>query len=90
MLQLQAISKNFGGLQVLQDVSFTMPEGSIFGLIGPNGAGKTTIVNLITGLLRPSSGEIRFNDQDLSVVEPHKLRNSASPARFRTSAFSRK
>lgn len=73
MLQLQAISKNFGGLQVLQDVSFTMPEGSIFGLIGPNGAGKTTIVNLITGLLRPSSGEIRFNDQDLSVVEPHKI-----------------
>ncbi|MBR7793656.1 ABC transporter ATP-binding protein [Undibacterium sp. FT147W] len=73
MLQLQAISKNFGGLQVLQDVSFTMPQGSIFGLIGPNGAGKTTIVNLITGLLRPSSGEIRFNDQDLSVVEPHKI-----------------
>lgn len=73
MLQLQAISKNFGGLQVLQDVSFTMPEGSIFGLIGPNGAGKTTIVNLITGLLRPSSGEIRFNNQDLSVVEPHKI-----------------
>jgi len=73
MLRLQAISKNFGGLHVLQDVSFTMPQGSIFGLIGPNGAGKTTIVNLITGLLRPSSGEISFNGQDLTSVEPHKI-----------------
>ena len=73
MLRLQAISKNFGGLHVLQDVNFTMPQGSIFGLIGPNGAGKTTIVNLITGLLRPSSGEISFNGQDLTQVEPHKI-----------------
>lgn len=73
MLELQAISKRFGGLHVLQDVSFTMPAGSIYGLIGPNGAGKTTIVNLITGLLRPSSGQVRFNGQDLSSVEPHKI-----------------
>lgn len=73
MLRLQAISKNFGGLHVLQDVNFTMPQGSIFGLIGPNGAGKTTIVNLITGLLRPSSGEITFNGQDLTKVESHKI-----------------
>ncbi|MBC3868832.1 ABC transporter ATP-binding protein [Undibacterium oligocarboniphilum] len=73
MLELQAISKRFGGLHVLQDVSFTMPAGSIYGLIGPNGAGKTTIVNLITGLLRPSSGHLRFNGKDLSMVEPHKI-----------------
>ncbi|MFZ6658214.1 ABC transporter ATP-binding protein [Undibacterium sp. TJN19] len=73
MLQLQSISKSFGGLHVLQNVSFTMPQGSIFGLIGPNGAGKTTIVNLITGLLRPTSGDIRFNEQDLTSVEPHKI-----------------
>lgn len=73
MLRLDGISKNFGGLEVLKDVSFTMPQGSIFGLIGPNGAGKTTIVNLITGLLRPSLGNIRFNDKDLATVAPHKI-----------------
>ena len=73
MLELRSISKNFGGLRVLQDVSFTMPQGAIYGLIGPNGAGKTTIVNLITGLLRPSSGELRFNGQDLTTVASHKI-----------------
>ncbi|MES2069771.1 MAG: ABC transporter ATP-binding protein [Pseudomonadota bacterium] len=73
MLQLNAISKNFGGLHVLQDVNFNVAQGSIFGLIGPNGAGKTTIINLITGLLRPSNGGIRFNGQDLTTVQPHQI-----------------
>ncbi|MFZ6645414.1 ABC transporter ATP-binding protein [Undibacterium sp. TJN25] len=73
MLQLNAISKNFGGLHVLQDVNFSVAQGSIFGLIGPNGAGKTTIINLITGLLRPSSGGISFNGQDLTTVQPHRI-----------------
>jgi branched-chain amino acid transport system ATP-binding protein len=73
MLQLNAISKNFGGLQVLHDVNFTVPQGSIFGLIGPNGAGKTTIFNLITGLLRPSGGAIEFNGQNLGPVPPHRI-----------------
>ncbi|MGZ8425476.1 MAG: ATP-binding cassette domain-containing protein, partial [Candidatus Binatia bacterium] len=48
MLRLSSITKNFGGLQVLQDISLTVPERGIFGLIGPNGAGKTTVFNLIT------------------------------------------
>jgi branched-chain amino acid transport system ATP-binding protein len=73
MLQLSTVSKSFGGLHVLQDVSFTVPQGSIFGLIGPNGAGKTTIFNLVTGLLRPSSGTISFNGQDLGAVAPHRI-----------------
>src|SRR5437016_9902016 len=73
MLQLTKISKNFGGLQVLQDVNFSVPQGSIFGLIGPNGAGKTTIFNLITGLLRPSGGAIEFNGQNLGPVPPHRI-----------------
>ncbi|GGC58541.1 ABC transporter ATP-binding protein [Undibacterium terreum] len=73
MLQLKGISKNFGGLHVLQDVNFNVAQGSIFGLIGPNGAGKTTIINLITGLLRPSSGDIQFNGQDLTSVQPHQI-----------------
>ncbi|MEB0139536.1 MULTISPECIES: ABC transporter ATP-binding protein [unclassified Undibacterium] len=73
MLALASVSKHFGGLQVLQDVSFNMPVGSIYGLIGPNGAGKTTIVNLITGLLRPTAGMISFNGEDLSQVAPHQI-----------------
>ena len=73
MLQFNQISKNFGGLQVLQDVSFTVPQGGIFGLIGPNGAGKTTVFNLITGLIRKSGGTIKFNDQDLDGIAPHKI-----------------
>jgi branched-chain amino acid transport system ATP-binding protein len=73
MLQLKNISKNFGGLQVLQDVNFNVPQGGIFGLIGPNGAGKTTVFNLITGLLRASGGAIEFDGADIGKVAPHKI-----------------
>ena len=73
MLQFNQISKRFGGLQVLQEVAFTVPEGAIFGLIGPNGAGKTTVFNLVTGLLRPTSGSIRFAGRDLNTVAPHRI-----------------
>ncbi|KAF3997912.1 ABC transporter ATP-binding protein [Glaciimonas immobilis] len=73
MLQLNNISKSFGGLQVLQGVNLTVPQGGIFGLIGPNGAGKTTVFNLVTGLLRATSGNIAFNDQDIGKVAPHKI-----------------
>ncbi|MDB5776299.1 MAG: livG2 [Herbaspirillum sp.] len=73
MLQLKNISKHFGGLQVLQDVNFNVPQGGIFGLIGPNGAGKTTVINLITGLLRASGGEILFDGKNIGKVAPHKI-----------------
>jgi branched-chain amino acid transport system ATP-binding protein len=73
MLQFNQISKRFGGLHVLQDVTFSVPQGSIFGLIGPNGAGKTTVFNLVTGLLQPSGGGIVFNGRDLRGVPPHRI-----------------
>jgi branched-chain amino acid transport system ATP-binding protein len=73
MLQFNHISKSFGGLHVLQDVNFTVPQGTIFGLIGPNGAGKTTVFNLVTGLLQPSGGSIVFNGKDLRGVPPHRI-----------------
>lgn len=73
MLKLQSVSRNFDGLQVLQDVNLSVPKGSIFGLIGPNGAGKTTVFNLITGLLPPSSGSIHFQDQPLAGLVPHAI-----------------
>ena len=61
MLTLSSITKNFGGLQVLQNLSLVVPDRGIFGLIGPNGAGKTTVFNLITGLLAMTSGTLNFN-----------------------------
>jgi branched-chain amino acid transport system ATP-binding protein len=73
MLKFNHISKNFGGLQVLNDVNFSVPQGGIFGLIGPNGAGKTTVFNLATGLLRASSGGIEFNGQDLGRIPSHRI-----------------
>jgi branched-chain amino acid transport system ATP-binding protein len=73
MLELSQVSKRFGGLSVLQDVSFTVPEGKVFGLIGPNGAGKTTVFNLITGLLEPTGGSIRFQGTDLPGRKPHHI-----------------
>jgi branched-chain amino acid transport system ATP-binding protein len=73
MLALQSVSRHFGGLKVLQDVSFEVSAGGIFGLIGPNGAGKTTVVNLITGLLPPTSGDILFNGHSLVGSKPHRI-----------------
>ncbi|MEO7937590.1 MAG: ABC transporter ATP-binding protein [Burkholderiaceae bacterium] len=73
MLQLRSVSRHFGGLKVLQDVNLDVPQGGIFGLIGPNGAGKTTVFNLITGLLPPSSGDIRFNGHSLLGSKPHQI-----------------
>jgi len=73
LLAIENLGKHFGGLDVLQDVSFSVPAGGVFGLIGPNGAGKTTVFNLVTGLLQPSSGRIRFHGEDLAGVAPHRI-----------------
>ena len=70
-LVLRNVTKRFGGLRAVGDVSFTVPERSIFGLIGPNGAGKTTVFNLITGVYKPDEGSsIRFGEHDLLPLKP--------------------
>ena len=73
MLSLSDLSKSFGGLQVLQNVTFTIPERGIVGLIGPNGAGKTTLFNLITGLLVPGEGRIEFLGRELTGMPPYQV-----------------
>lgn len=73
MLSLSGLSKSFGGLQVLQNVSLMIPERGIVGLIGPNGAGKTTVFNLITGLLLPSEGRIEFLGRELNGLAPYQV-----------------
>jgi len=66
ILQVQDVTKRFGGLQALTDVTFDLPEGQILGLIGPNGAGKTTLFNVINGVYAPNKGKIFFRDEDIT------------------------
>ncbi|MGM9967674.1 MULTISPECIES: ABC transporter ATP-binding protein [unclassified Rummeliibacillus] len=73
VLKINHISKNFGGISALTDVSFSINEGEIYGLIGPNGAGKTTMFNLITNIFSPSSGEIIFKEDNITGIKPHKI-----------------
>jgi branched-chain amino acid transport system ATP-binding protein len=73
LLQALRISKKFGGLNALSDVSLHIRRGEIYGLIGPNGAGKTTLFNIITGLYHPSDGQFRFNGTYYKTSKPHVL-----------------
>ena len=73
MLQISKINKSFGGLKVLNNLSFKIEKGSISGLIGPNGAGKTTLFNVINGSLKPDSGSIQLNNYELIGLQPHEL-----------------
>ena len=73
LLELENIIKNFGGLVVLSEISFSVNEGEIVGLIGPNGAGKTTLFYVITGIYRPEEGSIRFRGKDLVGLKPHRI-----------------
>jgi branched-chain amino acid transport system ATP-binding protein len=71
-LEFQNVNKRFGGLHATNDVSFSVEEGEIVFLIGPNGAGKTTVFNLITGYVKPDSGTVRFQGQDITGIEPYQ------------------
>ena len=70
ILVAERVSRNFGGIRAIDDLSFALKEGEIVALIGPNGAGKTTLVNLLTGVLRPSSGHIRFEGHNVTTQRP--------------------
>ena len=73
MLQISKINKSFGGLKVLNNLSFKIEKGSISGLIGPNGAGKTTLFNVINGSVKPDSGSVQLNNYELIGLQPHEL-----------------
>lgn len=73
LLQASHISKHFGGLAALAEVSLTIHHGEIYGLIGPNGAGKTTLFNVLTGLYRADGGTITFNGISLTDAKPHDV-----------------
>jgi len=73
VLKLEDVTIKFGGLTAVNNVSLEIPEGSIFGLIGPNGAGKTTLFNLISGVYKPTSGKIYFQEKEIEGTTPYKV-----------------
>jgi branched-chain amino acid transport system ATP-binding protein len=73
LLRIDRVTKNFGGLTAVNDVSFDVNRGEIVGLIGPNGAGKTTLFNIINGFYKPSKGSVFFDGKRISGLKPHRL-----------------
>jgi branched-chain amino acid transport system ATP-binding protein len=73
LLRVEALTRRFGGVVAVDDVSFEVREGEIVGLIGPNGAGKTTVINLLTGLMKPSGGTITFDEARLDQLPAYRI-----------------
>ena len=90
LLAVRGLSKRFGGLQAIRDLSFDVAPGEVLGLIGPNGAGKTTAFNLISGFLVPDEGDVVFDGRSLVGLKPHAIcQRRVWPARFRSCGRSR-
>jgi branched-chain amino acid transport system ATP-binding protein len=73
LLEVEGLTRFFGGLRAVGDLSFSVEGGEILGLIGPNGAGKTTVFNLVTGFVRPSGGTVRLDGRDVTGRKPHEV-----------------
>jgi branched-chain amino acid transport system ATP-binding protein len=84
LLELQKVSKSFGGLAVITELDLVVNEGEIVSVIGPNGAGKTTVFNLITGVIKPDAGAIRLDDEDLVRLAPYAITRRGVARTFQT------
>jgi branched-chain amino acid transport system ATP-binding protein len=73
ILEVKGISRAFGGVKAVDNISFTLHKGETMGVIGPNGSGKTSLVNLITGFIKKDSGQVLFKGKDISKLPPHKI-----------------
>ncbi len=73
VLDVQNLTIRFGGLVAVNNVSFQIEQGDLFGLIGPNGAGKTTVFNMVTGVYRPTSGSVKFNGREITGLSPNRV-----------------
>ena len=82
ILEVINVSKRFGGLTAVKDVSFSLQPGELTGVLGPNGAGKTTLFNLLTGFIAADTGSIRFEGQEFGDWRPTRSSTAAWPAPF--------
>ena len=73
LLEVERVSKGFGGVRAVHDVSFALEEGALVGVMGPNGSGKTTLLNVIAGALAPESGQVRLGGRRISGLSPHRV-----------------
>src|SRR5579875_3696404 len=84
LLEIDRVTKSFGGLVAVKELSFILNQGEIVGLIGPNGAGKTTAFNLIAGVYKPDSGSIKLSGQRISGKKPHRISQLGISRTFQT------
>jgi branched-chain amino acid transport system ATP-binding protein len=82
LLEVENVSKAFGGVLAVHRVTFDLNQGEVLGLIGPNGAGKSTLFNIITGIFKPDTGRIRFNNRDITGMAPYKICQSGIARTF--------
>lgn len=88
ILKVEGLTKDFGGLRALDNVTFNVEQGEILGLIGPNGSGKSTVLNVVTGFLPASAGQVTFRDKRITGLKPHQIAQSGSVRTFQlTSLF---
>ncbi|MBI4456665.1 MAG: ABC transporter ATP-binding protein [Acidobacteria bacterium] len=88
VLSIEQVSVHFGGLVAISDMTFALNQGELLSLIGPNGAGKTTALNVVTGFLRPTKGEVRYRGAALNRLKPHEVANLGLVRTFqKTSVF---
>jgi branched-chain amino acid transport system ATP-binding protein len=73
LLEIDGLSKSFGGVTAIADLRFEVPKGQVYSVIGPNGAGKTTLFNMLSGIYRPDEGSIRFQEREITGLQPHKV-----------------
>ena len=86
LLHVSGLSRRFGGLRAVDDLSFSVAVGEILGLIGPNGAGKTTVVNLVSGVLTPTAGRVGFDGEDVTAMPAHELARRGLVRTFQSTA----
>jgi len=89
LLEVEGLSRNFGGLKAVSDLTFNVGEGEILGIIGPNGAGKSTAVNLISGVTRPSAGRVMFAGSEVTSQRPHVLARKGLTRTFQSTTVYR-
>jgi branched-chain amino acid transport system ATP-binding protein len=82
VLETRGLGRRFGGLKAVDDVSFSVPEGQVLGVIGPNGAGKSTFINLVTGHIRPTSGQVLIQGRDMTGAKPWSIAHAGVSRTF--------